>query len=161
MQCRPRSTLLVPERSRLKDEYPDAFTDTYGTVNGAPFVYKVSTRRVLPGPSAREARGRSGGASSTPSTDIPSPPPGPASSGLLRHTSRNAGRGSPPPWAPVLSAPSDRRRAAQEPSPTPTALPSGSGRRASSRSLAQCSRPSTPRQRDRHWVPSRLRSASP
>ncbi|KAG0127670.1 hypothetical protein HOY82DRAFT_541833 [Tuber indicum] len=28
-------------RSRLTDHYPDAFTDTHGTVSGAPFVYKT------------------------------------------------------------------------------------------------------------------------
>ncbi|CAA7264007.1 unnamed protein product [Cyclocybe aegerita] len=32
---------VVSERSRLTDNYPDAFTDTYGTVSGAPFIYKT------------------------------------------------------------------------------------------------------------------------
>jgi len=32
---------LDSARSRLTDYYPDAFTDTYGTVSGAPFVYKT------------------------------------------------------------------------------------------------------------------------
>jgi len=31
------------ERTRLTDKYPDAFTDTYGTISGAPFVYKTGS----------------------------------------------------------------------------------------------------------------------
>ena len=51
----PTSTLVSPTapkfdkpyvasgRSRLTDKYPDAFTDTYGTISGAPFVYKTGS----------------------------------------------------------------------------------------------------------------------
>ena len=30
-----------PERTRITDNYPDAYTDTYGTVSGLPFIYKT------------------------------------------------------------------------------------------------------------------------
>ena len=52
----PISKLYVDsERSRLTDKYPDAFTDTYGTISGAPFVYKTGPAwpKRQGGPAAR------------------------------------------------------------------------------------------------------------
>ena len=36
-------------RARIVADYPDAFTDTYGTISGSPFLYKTGSRWPTPG----------------------------------------------------------------------------------------------------------------